>query len=317
MKRSAVSLTIALLFITLAVTGVLGFFQPFNLTVVAVHSLLGFLFIGSLALHLKNNARQLKQYFKSPAALWISLTITAITVIIICQPAPIKSLLKLSPNLGPAADRFELRDDKITYHYTPAPHYKMQLNFKGGEHFDPSNPPHIAIWLENPSRYHLKTLYHSSTGVTSKFLPYWHFKKSEYEKHKAKSEEFQANKASLEEDLDALSSATPNDSFDPADYIVPSDPENEKPFRLLIEINAVGDGNEAHSDQPSLIYAVQVDNRRPQTYQVLDLVGYPESTQNEEGESEWSLRYVDDTITTAHGLFDSAMLLIERSEPAP
>lgn len=317
MKRSAVSLTIALLFITLAVTGVLGFFQPFNLTVIAVHSLLGFLFIGSIALHLKNNARQLKNYFKSPIAMWISLGILAMVLLIIWRPLPIQSILKLSPNLGPAADRFELRDDKITYHYTPAPHYKMQLNFKGASAFDPANPPHIAIWLENPSRFHLKTLYHSSSPNATMTLPYWHYKKSEYEKYKAKSEAFQSDKDVNEDDLDALSSATPNDSFDPADYIVPSDPEKEKPFRLLIEINAVGDKNEFHTDQPSLIYAVLVDNMIPQTYQVLDLVGFPESTQDTAGEIEWSLRYVDETITTAHDLFDSAMLLIERSEPAP
>ena len=29
-------------------------------------------------------------------------------------------------------------------------------------------------------------------------------------------------------------------------------------------------------DQPSLVYVVEVDNKRPRSYQVLDLVGYPE-----------------------------------------
>ena len=65
-----------------------------------------------------------------------------------------------------------------------------------------------------------------------------------------------------------------------------------------------------------LVYVVEVDNKRPRSYQVLDLVGYPESEMDEEeGEIEWSLLYADGTITTAHDLFDSALLLIERTEP--
>ena len=63
-----------------------------------------------------------------------------------------------------------------------------------------------------------------------------------------------------------------------------------------------------------LVYAVEVDNKRPRSYQVLDLVGYPES-EMEGDEVEWSLLFPDETITTAHDLFDSALLLIERSEP--
>ena len=76
------------------------------------------------------------------------------------------------------------------------------------------------------------------------------------------------------------------------------------------------DGNEHYPDQPSLVYVVEVDNKRPRSYQVLDLVGYPKSEMDEEeGEIEWSLLYADGTITTAHDLFDSALLLIERTEP--
>ena len=316
MKRNAVSLTIATLFLSLAVTGVLGFFLPFNILVVSVHSLLGFVFIVAIALHLKNNFRQLKNYFRSTTALLVVVAVATLITIILLQPRPVMALLGLSRNLGPAADRFELRDDKITYHYTPAPHYKMQLNFKGGTAFDTERPPHMAIWLENTSRYHLKTLYSGGQEDRREMLPYWHFKKSQYEKYKAESEAREQSGREQAEDIDALSSATPNDSFDPADYIVPKDPEKETPYRLLIEINAAGDGNEHCADQPSLVYCVEVDNKNnPQTYQVLDLVGFPTS-EDEQGELKWSLRYVDESITTAHDLFDSAMLLIERTTPA-
>lgn len=314
MKRNVVSLTIAILFLTLAVTGVVGYFWPFNLVVVSVHSLLGFVFIAAIGLHLRNNFRQLKNYFLSPTALIVVLVVLGLIVLIVLQPKPVEALLGLSRNLGPAADRFELHDDMMIYHYTPAPHYKMQLNFKGGARYDPDNPPYIAIWLENTSRYHLKTLHHSEGADSAKMLPYWQYKKSEYEKYKAKSEEYEKNGLDLAEEVDALTSATPNDSFDPEDYLVPKDPAKETPYRLLIEINAPDDGNAHHPDQPSLIYAVEVDNKTPRSYQVLDLVGYP-LAEEEDGELKWSLRYVDQTITTAHELYDSAMLLIERSTP--
>ena len=315
MQRNLVSLTIAILFLILAVTGIMGFFLPFDLLIVSVHSLLGFLFIGAIILHLKNNFRQLKKYFQNWTALIITLLIAGLALIILWQPAPVKAVLGLSKNLGPVVDRFELKDDKITYTYSPANHYKMQLNFKGGKAFQPASPPYIAIWLENTSRFHLKTLYHTPQQDSSSILPYWSYKKSEYEKYKKRSEEYKERGKNLEEELDALSSATPNDSFDPADYIVPKDPEKESPYRLLIEINMPDDGNDYHKDQPSLVYAVEVDNRNPRSYQVLDLVGYPEAEKGEET-LEWSLRYVDETITTAHDLYDSAMLLIERSDPS-
>jgi len=316
MKRNVVSLTIAVLFLTLAVTGVMGFFLPFNILTVSVHALLGFVFIGSIALHLKNNFRQLKNYFTSKTALLVILCVAALVTVILMQPKPVLAILGLSKNLGPAADRFELKATKMIYNYTPAPHYKMQLDFKGGRAFDAEKPPRVAIWLENTSRYHLKTLYHSKAPDAKQSLPYWHYKKSEYEKYKAESEAAEKAGKKQAEDVDALSSATPNESFDPADYIVPKDPEKETPYRLLIEINAPDDGNEHYPDQPSLVYVVEVDNKRPRSYQVLDLVGYPKSEMDEEeGEIEWSLLYADGTITTAHDLFDSALLLIERTEP--
>ena len=239
MKRNVVSLTIAVLFLTLAVTGVMGFFLPFNILTVSVHALLGFVFIGSIALHLKNNFRQLKNYFTSKTALLVILCVAALVTVILMQPKPVLAILGLSKNLGPAADRFELKDTKMIYNYTPAPHYKMQLDFKGGRAFDAEKPPRVAIWLENTSRYHLKTLYHSKAPDAQQMLPYWHYKKSEYEKYKAESEAAEKAGKKQAEDVDALSSATPNESFDPADYIVPKDPEKETPYRLLIEINAL------------------------------------------------------------------------------
>ena len=117
MKRNIVSLTISILFLSLAITGVMGFFLPFNLLTISVHSILGFIFIAAIGLHLKNNFRQLKKYFSSWSALIVFLSIASLTVVILLQPKPVKAILGLSKNLGPPDDQFKLKTNSLTYNY--------------------------------------------------------------------------------------------------------------------------------------------------------------------------------------------------------
>ncbi len=309
MKRHPVSLLIAMLFVTLAVTGVMGFFLPFNLLTVSVHSLLGFLFIGAIGLHIRNHFRQLLAYFGKPTALVLLVAVAGLIAIILLQPKPVKAILALSNNLGPELDRFELSGNRMTYRYAPAPQYRMELEVIGGPAFDTTHPPSIAIWIENRSGYHIQSLYHSESGNPQALLPYWHYKRSEYLKYKQRHE--QMSEAERRAEFDAMSSATENDSFDPADYIIPKDPAREAPFRVMLEINQPDDGNSHHADQPSLVYAVEVDNRDPHTFQVLDIVGYPKPESRDDG-IHWSLHYVDESLTTCRDLLDSALLRINR-----
>ena len=158
-QRSFVSLLTASSFIVLAVTGILAFVRPFSLGVVGLHGLMGFVFVGLIALHVANNLSHLSQYVRGKI-LWLTLAITAgLTGLFLWQPGPIQSILALSQNLGPASDRFELKDDGLVYHYTPAEQYKMALTIRAGQTFDARTPPHVAIWLENASFYHIKTLH--------------------------------------------------------------------------------------------------------------------------------------------------------------
>jgi hypothetical protein len=313
-KRHWISTLIAMLFLSMAITGIMGFFLPFNLLTVSVHALVGFLFILAIGFHLKNNFRQLRGYFSRRSAVVLLLFVLGLIVIILLQPKPVKAILGLSSNLGPELDRFEVQGNRMTYRYVPAPHYRMELEVMGGAAFKPEHPPLLAIWIENRSGYHIKTLHHSSADDAKAQLPYWHFQRSEYLKYKQRHQEM--SEAERKAELDAMSSATENDSFDPADYIVPKDRENESPYRVMIEINQAGDGNEHHQDQPSLVYSVEVDNRDPRTFQVLEIVGYPKS-EPEDGETKWSLHYADETLTTARELLDSALLRIARSKPSP
>ncbi len=308
-KRSLVSLLTASTFLVLSVTGILAFVRPFSLQIIGLHALLGFLFVGLIALHIANNSRHLSRYLKGKVVWLASGATVAATLLFFWQPAPVKSILGLSRNLGPAMERFEMTEEDLSFQYSPSPSYKMALSIRTGEAFDFENPPLVAIWLENASFYHIKTLLapgEISTGKAS--LPYWDFKVRGWEKAKREAEKKAAREESMDvAGIDAISAPTRNSSFDPADYILPPDSDTPMPYRLLVEIDQLDDG------QPSLVYAVEIDNADPRSYQLLELNGYPKREENEEeGKEVWALYYVDESFDSALDVIDSALLTIDR-----
>ena len=184
----------------------------------------------------------------------------------------------------------------------------MILDLRGGPGFDPQNPPYLAVWLENQSFYHIKTLFVTDSNESRKELPFWAFKRKGWEEAKQEAE---AQDLALEESLDAVSGATKNGSFDPADYILPTDQNESMPYRVLFEVNQPNDPSSKTEDQPSLVYEVEVDNYDPRTFQILELIGFPEAEEIDQ-KVEWSLRYADERIESAFDLMDSALLHIER-----
>lgn len=298
-RRRVVSLLTALTFLVLSVTGIVAFVQPFSLGVIGLHALMGFLFIGFIALHIVNNSRPLSGYLRSKSFLGTLALTAALTFLFWWQPGPVKMVLSWSGNLGPALERFEMDEEKMVFDYSPSPEYKLRLSVKTGSAYQASDPPQVAIWLENQGGYHIKTLL---APTSSNATPYWVFKHAGWEKAKREAE--------MQDEVDAVSSPTPNGSFDPADYILPSGTEDSTPYSLVLEINQPGD------QQASLVHAVTIDNQLPKTFQVLELRGYPKrEADNSEGKEVWGLYYVDETFSTALDLIDSALLTIQRTLP--
>jgi hypothetical protein len=298
LRRRTVSLLTAITFLVLSVTGVIAFIRPFSIGIVGLHALIGFVFVALIALHIFNNSRPLRSYLHS-RMLWVSLAIVAsLTGLFWWQPAPVKTVLGWSGNLGPAMDRFEMSHDEMVFDYSPSPSYKMRLSVITGSGYRVESPPQVAIWLENQGGYHIKTLLAPAVGDE---LPYWSFKHAGWEKAKREAEQ--------KVEVDAVTSPTPNGSFDPADYILPSGSGESTPYQLIIEINQPGD------DQPSLVYAVEIDNSLPKSYQLLELRGYPKrEADDQDGKQVWGLYYVDETFTSALDLIDSALLTIKRTD---
>lgn len=290
-----------MIFVVTAVSGLLAFFQPFSILVVGLHALMGFVLIGLVVGHVKQNFKGIRRSFKARFVIPSLLITVLLVTLFLRRPKPIQMIQGLSQNVGAALDRFEMRDDGMLYNYTPAPNYKLELDVRAGDGYDTEAPPSIAIWLENQSSYHIKTL-HSSESTEE--LPYWGWKVEEYEEAKLEWEEA---KELGEDEFHAMASATPNSSFDPADYILPE--RNTEPFYLVIEVNKAEDGNEFHADQPSVIYKVEIDNQFPKSFQVLDIVGYSKYDPDEEA---WYTYYPDGTLTSSLKLINSALLTIER-----
>jgi hypothetical protein len=110
LSRRIVSLLTALTFMVLAVTGVLAFMLPFSITIIGLHALMGFVFVGLIGMHIFNNSRPLLGYLRG-RALWGTLVVTAVlTGLFWWQPAPVKTVLSWSGNLGPAMQRFEIAE---------------------------------------------------------------------------------------------------------------------------------------------------------------------------------------------------------------
>jgi hypothetical protein len=299
LRRRLVSLLTATSFAVLSVSGVLLFVRPFSLPMMAVHALMGFVFIGLILLHVINNVRPLKGYLHS-RSLWLSLLLTAgLSALFGWQPAPIQRVLSWSGNLGPQLERFEWTETGLVFEYSPALEYRMKLQIQPGPAFRSESLPQLAVWLENQGGYHIKTLLAPPADGAAE-LPYYAFKHAGWEKARLEAEQQPV--------VDAVAAATPNGSFDPADYILPADPDRTTPYQLLVEIHQPGD------PRPSLVYAVEIDNRLPVTYQLLELRGYPalESAGGPEEKESWSLYYVDDSFTTALDLIDSALLTLFR-----
>ncbi|MDG1324291.1 MAG: hypothetical protein P8P49_00895 [Opitutales bacterium] len=308
-RRRLVSLFNAILFGVMAVTGVIAFIQPFSIEIIGLHALTGFLFIGVVAGHIFNNSVALKKYIKSPVVIGVIGVTIFTTLLFYYQPAPIKKILGLSGNLGPALDLFEMDEKGMTYKYTPDPGYKMLIDLRTGPAYDLENPPRLAVWLENQSLYHIKTLYVSDTPDSREQLPYWAFKVKGWEQAQKEAEE---KNLSLEDSVDAVSEATTNGSFDPADYILPTEQNASMPYRVMIEVNQPNDPSSKLDDQPSLVYEVEVDNYDPYTFQLLELVGFPVLEKDTEKE-EWYLSYADESIESAFEIVDSVLLQIDRA----
>ncbi|NTS78021.1 DUF4405 domain-containing protein [Catenovulum sp. SM1970] len=169
-KRTLVSLSIFLAFAVMLVTSVLMFLTSHNHQTALIHTVIGFVLVGFVLWHIKNNFRPLKQYWR-----WRNNKIMNTSMLIAC-------LLSLSL-LGLALAQFapfqmfyqwgqtqrtmsaNTQENEFTYQTIDMPivtqqGQKISIDMKKGPYF---SFPQYAIWLETLEGEFVQPLY-----VTSK-----------------------------------------------------------------------------------------------------------------------------------------------------
>ncbi|MCF2949390.1 hypothetical protein L0668_14820 [Paraglaciecola aquimarina] len=304
-QRSATTVTISIIFVTLMTTGILLYALPWNYFIGAIHIWASFFFIIGTILHFKNNLKvylsHLQKKVGKQTLIRTGLGFLVVVIGLMAGVPPFSSIMEVSEELKTA-------NQPVTAEYTVLdltanPELpKLNLFVKTGSSYvsEPqpymlgityTSIPQMAVWMETIEGQYIDTLYvtgkisssgfgETDTGPTRRpeALPYWSHSRGIQEDDGYFAPV--ANNA----DLDGVTSATPkNDSL-----IALTAPQMGK-YRLMLEINRSYDFNDYYSKdrfpedpiysgdgssgQPSLIYSVTIDSASPGKY-LLELIGH-------------------------------------------
>jgi hypothetical protein len=302
-QRSVASLSLFVVVCVVIVTGIIAFLRPFSITVISLHAIFGLCFVITAIWHIKNNFPSLWGYLKTREAIACIVLASALGTAILLQVAPVRIFMQLCANASPSPVKLVDEDDQIKFEYVVSDDYLLEMVVQKGSAY-PATPPRMAIWLENQSAFHIHTLYATDGAEESGMLPYWSYKRGRWKKAK---DEFETKVA---KGLDAVSSATRNSSFDPADYMLADD--QRYTVMLEIDVAEVMPGtSDAERTSSSLIYSVEIDNADPAHFQVLGRLGVPEQVPQE---NTWQIGYDVSGLDDALAMLDSTLVTIYRKE---
>lgn len=302
-------------FLTLAVSGLLAYFQPFSLVTTRVHIVFGLLTLFLVVLHLVSRLPYFKtritgkQASKSLLAttLFIWSSLLALSIYGLWPAKPLMDSSYESRNKAaivrpsPLAGIADLEDGQRLVGRKPgeAADTAVSLLLRFGDGVDP--PPAIAIWAETSTGSMIETLYldsklaYSETvdwqGVETRrhhLLPIWRHKYTLVTGIDPSGE------------IDAFTAATPSHAFTLDQYM---DSGSSDSFILCVEVNAVSDADENYPDpkigQPSLLYTAFIEKTGRSNYQLLELTAH-----GGDAVQSGTLNYDLDNIGSAGQLID-------------
>lgn len=302
--RKIVSLSIALSFLILLVTGILSFYQEYTRPIATIHTVFGFVFTAGVCMHLSNNILPFRKYIKG----WIPLSSLAGVTILLGSAyigiPPIQKMMAWGAK-SKATGGKEVTDKYEFYELDISKDIQLSLDLLRGEHYW---HPQIAIWTEDSLGNYIETLFVSKATAKGLFFggrSKDNFKTFDAEKNSQSKDYRRVNalpvwsrsRGILYDDgmyvptrekpiADAISGATPIESFKMKTSI-----EQSKKFTIRLEINVAFDDNEHYSEfdyaddevfhsgtgqlgQPSLIFAANVDLEDGQDYYFMKLLGH-------------------------------------------
>lgn len=303
--RSATTVTISLVFITLMSSGILLYVLPWSYSAGAIHLWASIFFIIGTILHFKNNLKvylgHLRKKVGRRALTGFGLGLTTLVLGLILGLPPFATVMA-------AGERLRTLNQPLSAQYTlldltgelALP--KLNLFLKAGNAyvsepqpavlgFTYTTVPQLVVWIETLEGQYIDTLYVTGKTFSSGFgetasaptrrpeaLPYW--------SHRRGVKEADGYFAPVHNnaDLDGVSGATPK-----SDAMISLTAPRMGEYRLLVEVNRSYDFNEYYSKdrfpddpiysgdgssgQPSLIYAATIASGQANRY-LLELIGH-------------------------------------------
>lgn len=314
-------------FLTLGVSGLLAYLRPFSLVTTRVHMVFGGLTLLLVALHLLSRvpyftSRTIGKSASRPLLITITLSWLGLLAISWWGVWPAKPLMAGSYESrhkaaivrpSPLAGIAELDGSQRLVGRNPGEgaDTAVSLLLRFGDDADP--PPAVAVWAETTTGSMIETLYLDSElayaedvswqGVETKrhhLLPIWRHRHT------------LVTGVDPNGEIDAFTAATPSHAFTLDQYL---DSGKEGRFVICVEVNAVGDANEAYDDQklgqPSLLYTAYVDASEGAKYQLLELTAH-----GGEAIQSGTLNYDFEGIDSAEQLIDLLLVHSEQFDKA-
>ncbi|MEO0793861.1 MAG: hypothetical protein AAFX93_01790 [Verrucomicrobiota bacterium] len=344
-----VNVSLLFFFATLAISGMLRFFQPFDLVVTRLHIVSGFALVIFITLHLSSRGKYFWGLIKkprnrskgkqgSPITLLGSVLIFWLYAVAasLWNWWPIPLLISASHESQHARDIFRPNrdtaympiDDGLKVKRINDQGASLRLEFDWGDSFGPDvdetdlwgdGHPQLAIWAESEDGTVLETLYVTEDSAMSNDQEFGGHQRNRNEVLPIWYERYQdIIGQEPEEDLDAVSSATPTRDFSLDGHLK----MDAIPFVVYVEVNAPNDDNDFfHAGQiesndgytrpgigqPSVIYEALIYPSDDRQYYLMDLTSHSGSSSVPPGE----LYYDTDQLTTAKRLVDKILLKVE------
>ena len=304
MLRKLISLSIALSFVVVMITGMLSYFQPYARITATLHTAFGFLLALGIFFHMKNNFHAIRKYCQSALPFTTLLAACLLFAGAYFQLTPFDDMMDFGARLKANTSRKLSHLNYEVIELNTGNEVKLTIDLLRAEHYW---HPQIAIWTEDTLGNYLQTLFVTKSTAKGLFfggrnkenfkdfdkkkeasgnyrrvdaLPVWSHKRGV--RH-ADGMYAPSNTGPL---ADGITGATPVDNF----HLSTSTDYTSK-FLLKIEINVAFDDNEYYSafdfpddeifhngtgqlGQPSILFETLIDMTDTNNYYLMELAGH-------------------------------------------
>lgn len=303
--RKIISLSIALSFVVLAITGIVSFFKSYSREVATLHTIFGLVFTLGIGFHLFNNLKSIQKYLKGKIFPLITLIVLTLFISAYYEVKPLKNLMDFGTKLKANNEQEVIPSKYDVYNLNVAENLSLSVDLLKGKRYW---HPQVVVWVEDTQGNYITTLF--ATKATAKGIFYGGRSKENYK-------EFDGNKDVVGAEFrrvdalpvwshkrgikypdglyaptakqplpDGITGATPINSFRLNTSI-----EELAKFVIKLEINIAFDDNKYYSEfdfpdddifhngtgqlgQPSLIYEAKVDMNDGLDYYLMKLAGH-------------------------------------------